>query len=74
MSALADVIPLKPYQNSRLVLAAGPQLPEPARLYALVVLAFVLHQPTNCQNACKQCTETWPCPQVRLAYRLREAF
>jgi hypothetical protein len=74
MSALANVIPLKSYQKNRLALAVEPQLPEPAALYALIVLAFLLHQPTAEVGTCGQCGEQWPCEQVRLAYRLREAF
>jgi hypothetical protein len=74
MSALANVIPLKPYQKNRLLLPSEPRMPEPAALYALVVLAFFLHQPVTAGGVCGQCAEAWPCSQVCLAYRLREAF
>lgn len=74
MSALANVIPLQPHQKNRLALPSEPRLPEPAQLYALVVLAFILHRPASADGVCGQCAEPWPCPQVCLAYRLREAF
>ena len=82
MSALANIIPLKLYQKNRLVLPTEPRLPEPAALYALIVLALLLHQPTfpvmvsggTSYGDCLQCGEVWPCPQVRLACRLRDAF
>lgn len=74
MSALANVIPLQSYQKNRLIPPTESRLPEPAALYALIVLAFMLHQPTAAGSACGQCGAQWPCPQVRLAYRLREGF
>ena len=74
MSALANVIPLKPHHKSRLVVADEARLPEPAGLYGLIVLAFVLHQPVTAGERCGQCGMDWPCPQVRLAFRLREGF
>ncbi|GAA5124068.1 hypothetical protein [Haloechinothrix salitolerans] len=55
-----------------------PRLPDPARLYGLVVMAFVFHVPDEHGDAvltvCRSCREPWPCDQVRLAFRLREAF
>jgi hypothetical protein len=74
MSAAANVIPLKLYQKNRLVQPTDPQSPEPVALYALVVLAFVLHTPMTDGGPCNRCGLDWPCPQVRLAYRLREGF
>ncbi len=74
MSALANVISLQSYQKNRLVLPVESRLPEPAALYALIVLAFVLHTPITNDGTCGQCGQAWPCPQVRLAYRLREGF
>lgn len=47
--------------------------PEPVRLYHLITLAFLLHTP-SADRACSCCGRTWPCQQVRLAYRLREGF
>jgi hypothetical protein len=74
MSATAHAIPLKPYQKNRLVPPSDPQSPEPVALYSLIVLALVLHTPITDNGICRQCSLDWPCPQVRLAYRLREAF
>lgn len=74
MAALAAVIPLKPYQKNRLVPPAEPRIPEPAKLYCLAVLALMLHAPVTDGGICGQCSQDWPCPQVRLAYRLREGF
>jgi hypothetical protein len=58
---------------------AGPPpvdapLPEPAQLYGLTVLAFLLHTPTRFIRRCVRCGTAWPCDHLRLAYRLREAF
>ena len=74
MSALAHVIHLQPYQKNRLTPVSEPHLPEPAALYALVVLTFVTHVPYVNANTCVQCFAPWPCEQARLAYRLREGF
>lgn len=74
MSAPAKVIPLKPYQKNRLTPTTAPRIPEPANLYCLIVLAFVLHVPYRNADVCVQCHTAWPCEQIRLAYRLREAF
>ncbi|MCE7006587.1 hypothetical protein LWC34_27705 [Kibdelosporangium philippinense] len=51
-------------------------LPEPAQLYGLVVLAFLLHTPTRAvgRQWCVRCSVDWPCDHLRLAYRLREGF
>jgi hypothetical protein len=51
-----------------------PHIPEPSRLYALVVLTFVTHVPYVNVDTCVQCQKAWPCEQARLAYRLREGF
>jgi hypothetical protein len=74
MSALANVIPMKSYQKNRLVPPSDPESPEPVALYSLIVLAFVLHVPVTAGGICGQCGQAWPCPQVRLAFRLREGF
>lgn len=50
------------------------RLPEPAQLYSLVVLTFVLHEPEPASDDCACCADPWPCETVRLAYRLREGF
>jgi hypothetical protein len=51
-------------------------LPEPAQLYGLTVLAFLLHTPTSgrARQWCVRCGVVWPCDHLRLAYRLREGF
>jgi hypothetical protein len=74
MSAAANVIPSKPYQKNRLVQPCNPQSPEPVALYSIIVLALVLHTPVTDGGLCRQCSLEWPCPQARLAYRLREGF
>lgn len=74
MSALAPVIPIKPYQKNRLVPRREPRIPEPAQLYCLITLTFVLHTPVTAGDMCGQCGEPWPCARVRLAFRLREGF
>ena len=73
MSALAHVIPLKPHRSHPAV-SAEPPLPEPAALYALVVLTFTAHVPYVNADTCVQCQMAWPCELARRAYRLREAF
>jgi hypothetical protein len=49
-------------------------LPEPAGLYGLTILAFLLHTPTRVRQRCVRCETAWPCEHLRLAYRLREGF
>jgi hypothetical protein len=49
-------------------------LPEPAMLYGLTVLAFLLHKPAQLICRCVRCGTPWPCDHLRLAYRLREGF
>ncbi|MGH3624840.1 MAG: hypothetical protein ACRDQ5_24130 [Sciscionella sp.] len=48
--------------------------PEPHALYELIRLTFVQHGPAASTNCCAACGTEWPCPTVRLAFRLREAF
>lgn len=74
MSAVAHVPPLKPYQKNRLAPPSNPVTPEPAQLYSLVVLVLALHRPVTGDGPCGQCGDSWPCEQVRLAFRLREGF
>jgi hypothetical protein len=50
------------------------RVPEPRQLYQLIVRAFVLHRAEDSTGMCRECGGTWPCEQVRLAYRLREGF
>lgn len=69
MSAAASVT-----QKNRLVQRSEPRIPEPAQLYSLVVLTFVLHRSLTIGDLCEQCGLPWPCPQVCLAFRLREGF
>ncbi|GDY29149.1 hypothetical protein [Gandjariella thermophila] len=71
---MADVISLRLYRKNRLTPAAEPRMPEPAQLYALIGLALLLHAPVSRTDACGQCGQPWPCPQVRLACRLRDGF
>jgi hypothetical protein len=49
-------------------------LPEPTRLYGLVVLAFLLHTPSRFIRRCVRCGTAWPCDQLRLAFRIREGL
>lgn len=79
--ALAPVIPLKGYQKNRLTPPVEPRIPEPAKLYCLIGLTFLLHDPVPAFESaqpgdciCGQCGLSWPCPQVLLAFRLREGF
>jgi hypothetical protein len=74
MSALANIVPIKPHQKNRLTITAEPRLPEPAALYALVVLTFVTHVPYVNADTCVQCNAPWPCELARRAFRLREGF
>lgn len=52
MSALAPIIPIKPYQKNRLRSITEPRSPEPAPLYSLVTLALVLHVPMTVGGVC----------------------
>jgi hypothetical protein len=72
-AGLAPVIPLDPYR-SRLDPTTAPCTPEPAQLYNLTVLAFLLHTPVGQPEMCSSCELKWPCEHLRLAYRLREGF
>jgi hypothetical protein len=74
MSVPANAIRLQEFQKNQCAPAREPSLPEPAALYALVVLTFVTHAPYVNVNTCVQCHTAWPCEQARLAYRLREGF
>ena len=51
-------------------------VPRPVMLCELICLALLLHRPGEAiaEALCAQCGEAWPCPQVRLAFRLREGF
>src|SRR5437879_3403564 len=53
-TALARVIALRPYQKDRLPPTVEPQTPEPARLYHLICLTFILHVPVTIGNFCGQ--------------------
>lgn len=66
----SNVIQLRP---KAFVDAADAPTPEPATLYGLILLAFLLHAPDT-RTRCKTCNRRWPCPQVGLAFRLREGF
>jgi hypothetical protein len=67
---IGDVVPLR---STRTVAVDATPPPEPVRLYHLITLAFLVHAPLPDQS-CSSCGAAWPCPQVRLAYRLREGF
>jgi hypothetical protein len=74
VTALTPVIPRKSYQKNRLTPITEPRVPEPIKLYCLISLTFALHVPATTEGICGQCGVAWPCPQVRLAFRLREGF
>lgn len=74
MSALVPTTRLQRYQQNRLELPAGPRQPEPVLLYSLVVLTLASHVPYPKTAVCLHCNVAWPCPEARLAYRLREGF
>jgi hypothetical protein len=67
---VSNVIPLVGGDSSQ----GDDPLPEPATLYSLTVLAFLLHTPTELGRFCVRCWTAWPCDHLRLAYRLREGF
>jgi hypothetical protein len=50
------------------------ETPEPAQLYCLIGLTFLLHVPSSWPEVCACCDRAWPCEPVRLAFRLREGF
>lgn len=60
--------------HNALVPAQEPRIPEPAQLYALVLLTLSLHAKHPATDRCEDCAAVWPCTKVRLAYRLREGF
>jgi hypothetical protein len=66
----SDAIPYRP----TLSWPPGVDTPEPAQLYNLIVLAFLLHTPSGLPRACTSCGQTWPCDRLLLAHRLREGF
>jgi hypothetical protein len=59
---------------NRLSATVNERIPEPAQLYSLITLTFVLHEPDPASGDCACCTAVWPCDIVRQAYRLREGF
>jgi hypothetical protein len=72
---VSTVMPLRHQRHATTagcVVAATPE-PEPAQLYDLTALAFRLHK-LALHGWCVACGQDWPCPQVRLAYRIREGF
>ena len=75
----SNVIPLHPKDNNRDhnpgdSTPSPVATPEPARLYQLIVLTFLLHIPSTWPEVCTCCDRPWPCEPVRLAFRLREGF
>ncbi|GAA4549989.1 hypothetical protein [Amycolatopsis samaneae] len=74
MTTDVPVSPVQPWQKNRLSPLAEPRLPEPAQLYSLITLTLRLHAAALTGLACRWCGEDWPCPDVRLAWRLREGF
>ncbi len=79
-TALAQAIPWQSNQTDGAgLIGEPPSVTEPAQLYGLACLAFVLHLPepdvsNGTTPSCVQCGQDWPCPHLRLAYRIREAF
>jgi hypothetical protein len=70
-----SVIPLWTNETStKLTSHEDDPIPEPAQLYGLTVLAFLLHKPMPFMPVCVRCRTVWPCDHLRLAYRLREGF
>lgn len=65
-----NVVPFRP----RAVWPIADGTPEPAPLYHLIVLAFLLHTPSGQPPVCVSCAQKWPCDHLCLAYRLREGF
>ena len=59
---------------NRLSATVNERIPEPAQLYSLITLTFVLHEPDPASGNCACCETGWPCENVRQAYRLREGF
>lgn len=72
MTDLAAVIPLQDRNILGESAAPTADVPEPATLYYLTVIAFLLH--VDVEGSCPRCRAAWPCDHLRLAYRLREAF
>jgi hypothetical protein len=70
---VSKIIPLRYQQHVTTAGCAVAVTPEPAQLYGLTVLAFLLHTP-ELHGWCMSCGQDWPCPQVCLAYRIREWF
>lgn len=68
----SKVIPLHQRKITALERSEVPT-PEPAQLYNLIVLAFLLHTGEP-GGWCAMCDVEWPCPHLRLAFRLREGF
>jgi hypothetical protein len=56
--------------------AAPPDFPEPAQLYGLCVLAFLLHVPSERAGLgwCVRCRQAWPCDHLRHAASLLDGF
>ena len=69
----SNIIPLHRKVN-RSSIPVDSRTPEPARLYQLIVLTFLLHVPSTWPEVCACCDQRWPCEPVRLAFRLREGF
>lgn len=56
-----------------------PSPVEPVALYELLTGTFRTHvanEPVTAGTAlsCSACAQPWPCPRLRLAFRLREGF
>lgn len=76
MAALATVVPLHQKQNRIKADTAASVMPEPAKLYSLIVIALLLHGPASDSDAdrCRQCAKPWPCSQACLACRLLDGL
>ena len=85
LAVLAPIRPLRHKQKKTLLpsVTEEQRIPEPALLYGLASLALILHSPAAATGSgndspswgfCDQCSQQWPCPQIRLAFRIREEF
>jgi hypothetical protein len=63
-------------QHKQHLIATGHAVaatPEPTQLYGLTILSFLLHKP-EVGGWHVSCRQDWPCPQVCLAFLVRDGF
>jgi hypothetical protein len=70
----AEVPPCWQRDTNGLMARPESRVLEPAQLYTLIALTFTLHVPLPQSGRCETCAEAWSCPDLRLAFRLREGF